>query len=111
MSMKVNREEIGRDLLLAEEGSVDIASSPELRGELRVAVEAKRPRIVVDMGGVTFVDSSGLATLIEALQGTKKYDGQLRLCCLNPTVLGVFQLANLDNIFSIHATREEALAQ
>ena len=110
MSMKVKREEIGRDLLLQVEGSVDIASSPELRGELRVAVEAKRPRIIVDMSGVTFVDSSGLATLIEALQGTKRYDGQLKLCCLSSTVLGVFQLANLDNIFSISTTRDEALS-
>jgi len=111
MSMMVKREELGRDLLLVVEGSVDIASSPELRGELRVAVEAKRPRIIVDMGGVTFVDSSGLATLIEALQGTKRYDGKLRLCCLTPAVLGVFQLANLDNIFSIFPNRDEALSE
>lgn len=110
MPMKVTREEIGKALLLAVEGSVDIASSPELRGELRVAVEAKRPRIVVDLSGVTFVDSSGLATLIEALQGTKRYDGRLALCCLTSTVLGVFELANLDSIFSIHATRDEALS-
>ncbi|MHC4939691.1 MAG: STAS domain-containing protein [Planctomycetota bacterium] len=108
MSMKVTREEVGRDLVLVVEGSVDIATSPELRGELRVAVEAKRPRIVVDMGGVTFVDSSGLATLIEALQGTKAYDGKLVLCSLSSTVLGVFQLANLDNIFSISDSRDEA---
>jgi len=91
------------------EGSVDIASSPELRGELRLAVEQKRPRIVVDLAGVSFVDSSGLATLIEALQGTNKYDGALVLCALGATVLGVFQLANLDNIFKIKETREEAL--
>ena len=109
MSMKLTREEIGRDLVLGVEGSVDIASSPELRGELRLAVEQTRPRIVVDMGGVTFVDSSGLATLIEALQGTNRYDGKLCLCCLGTSVLGVFQLANLDNIFKIFPTRDEAL--
>jgi anti-sigma B factor antagonist len=108
MSMKLKREEIGQDLVLVVEGSVDIATSPELRGELRVAVESKRPRIVVDLGGVTFVDSSGLATLIEALQGTKAYGGKLCLCCLTSTVLGVFQLANLDNIFSISGSRDDA---
>ena len=109
MSMKVSREEHGQDLVLAVEGSVDIASSPELRGELRVAVEARRPRIVIDMTGVSFVDSSGLATLIEALQGTKGYGGKLALCCLSTTVLGVFELANLDSIFAISPSREEAL--
>jgi len=110
MAMKVTREEIGLDVLFAVEGSVDIATSPELRGELRLAVEQKRPRIIVDLAGVTFVDSSGLATLIEALQGTGRYDGKLVLCALGSTVLGVFQLANLDNIFKITVSREEALA-
>ena len=110
MGISVNREEVGEALVLSVDGSVDIASSPELRGALRVAVEAKHPRVVVDMGGVGFVDSSGLATLIEALQGTKKNGGDLRLCCLSKSVMGVFQLANLDNIFAISETREEAIA-
>ena len=110
MSMKVSRDEVGKDMVLTVEGSVDIASSPALRGELRAAVEAKRPRIVVDMAGVSFVDSSGLATLIEALQGTQAYGGKLCLCCLSSTVLGVFELANLDSIFTISASREEALS-
>ena len=78
---------------------------------MRQAVEQKRPRIVVDLSGVAFVDSSGLATLIEALQGTSRYDGKIVLCALGSTVLGVFQLANLDNIFTITETREEALAE
>lgn len=109
MAMQVNREEIGKAVVLTVEGSVDIYSSPELRGELKVALEKKAPRIVVDMKGVTFVDSSGLATLIEALQRVHGYTGQLLLCNLSPTVLGVFQLANLDNIFKIRETRDAAL--
>jgi len=109
MGIKVTREEVGRAVVFAVEGSVDIASSPELRGELRLAVEQKRERIVVDLGGVAFVDSSGLATLIEALQGTGRYDGKLVLCALGKNVLGVFQLANLDNIFTITESRAEAL--
>ncbi|MHC4956554.1 MAG: STAS domain-containing protein [Planctomycetota bacterium] len=111
MTIKISRDEVGRTVIFVVEGSVDIASSPELRGSLRLAVEQKRPRIVVDLSGVTFVDSSGLATLIEALQGTKRYDGDLVLCALAPTVLGVFQLANLDNIFQLATTREEALGE
>ena len=110
MGIKVTREEVGRAVVFAVEGSVDIASSPELRGELRLAVEQKRERIVVDLGGVAFVDSSGLATLIEALQGTSRYDGKLVLCSLGKNVLGVFQLANLDNIFTLAENRKDALA-
>ena len=109
MALQVKREEIGETVVLAIEGSVDIYSSPELRGELKGALERQAPRIVVDMKGVSFVDSSGLATLIEALQKVNGYQGKLFLCNLSSMVLGVFQLANLDHIFQIKETREAAL--
>jgi len=109
MAMQVNREEVGDSVVLSVEGSVDIYSSPELRGELKFALDKQAPRIVIDMAGVTFVDSSGLATLIEGLQKVKVYSGKLLLCNLSQTVLGVFQLANLDHIFQIKETREAAL--
>jgi anti-sigma B factor antagonist len=109
MSMQVTRETSGETTVLTLSGSVDIYTSPELRGELKVALEKEAPRILVDMGKVSFVDSSGLATLIEALQRMKVYGGKLRLCSLSANVLGVFQLANLDSIFEIRDSREAAL--
>jgi len=109
MAMQVTRETVGESVVLTLEGSVDIYTSPELRGELKAALEQKVPRLVVDMKGVAFVDSSGLATLIEALQRVNAYAGKLYLCSLSSAVLGVFQLANLDNIFQIRPSREAAL--
>ncbi len=107
--MDVTREQHGDSVLLAVAGNIDIYTSPELRGELKVALDSKAPRIVVDLGQVTFVDSSGLATLIEALQRVNEYEGKLRLCSLAKTVLGVFQLSNLDSLFDIRPDRESAL--
>jgi anti-sigma B factor antagonist len=109
MAMQVNREEIADAIVLTVQGSVDITSSPELRGELKAALDRRIPRIVVDMGEVTFVDSSGLATLIEALQRTQVYEGRVVLCNLSQAVLGVFELANLDHIFQIRPSRQAAL--
>jgi len=109
MVMQVKREKAGSNVVLTVEGSVDIYSSPELRGELKAALDSQAPRIVIDLGGVTFVDSSGLATMIEGLQKVQAYDGKLLLCNLNETVLGVFQLANLDHIFQIRESRDNAL--
>jgi len=109
MALDVRREEIGEAVVLNVEGSVDIYSSPELRGELKAALDKQAPRIVIDMTGVSFIDSSGLATLIEGLQKVKGYAGDLYLCELSQTVLGVFQLANLDHIFTIKESREAAL--
>ncbi len=109
MAMQVQKESVGNAAVFSIEGSVDIYSSPQLRGELKTALDAKTSRIVVDMGGVSFVDSSGLATLIEGLQKVKAYQGELFLCNLSKTVYGVFQLANLDHIFQIKETRDSAL--
>jgi anti-sigma B factor antagonist len=107
--IQVKREKVDQAAVVSISGSVDIYSSPQLRGELKVALDSKTPRVIVDMGGVSFVDSSGLATLIEALQKVQGYAGKLLLCNLSAKVLGVFQLANLDHIFQIRETREAAL--
>jgi len=109
MAIQLKRENIGDAFVVSIGGSVDIYSSPELRGALKVGIDKQADPLVVDMGGVTFVDSSGLATLIEALQKVKGYDGRLVLCELGENVLGVFQLANLDNIFTIAPDRDTAL--
>ena len=109
MAMTVKREEVEGSMILEVEGSVDIYSSPQLRGELKAGLDRKAERIVVDLVGVTFVDSSGLATLIEALQKVQSYSGKLYLCNLSTNVLGVFQLANLDHIFQIKENRDAAL--
>jgi len=109
MTIQVKRENLPQATVVSIDGSVDIYSSPELRGELKVALDGKAKRLVIDLGGVSFVDSSGLATLIEALQKVQAYSGTLLLCNLSPKVLGVFQLANLDRIFQIRETREATL--
>ena len=108
--MDVTREQPDGDtVLLAVAGNIDIYTSPELRGELKVALDSHVPRIVVDLAQVTFVDSSGLATLIEALQKVNEYSGKVILCSLAKTVLGVFQLSNLDSLFDIRPDRGSAL--
>ncbi|MFI5403778.1 MAG: STAS domain-containing protein [Planctomycetota bacterium] len=109
MTIQVKREKLGEAMVVSVGGSVDIYSSPELRGELKVALDGKVSRLVIDLGGVSFVDSSGLATLIEALQKVQGYGGKLFLCNISPKVLGVFQLANLDHIFQIRDTRDGAI--
>ena len=60
---------------------------------------------------MAFIDSSGLATLIEALQATNKYSGRLRLCGLTTSVHNLFKLSNLTSIFDIRAKREDALGK
>jgi len=107
--MNVTTEALPKGTLLAVEGQVDMHTSPELRTKLRETLERKSSPIVVDLTKVLFIDSSGLATLIEALQAVGKFGGRLRLCGLSPAVKNLFKLSNLISIFDIRDTREEAV--
>jgi anti-sigma B factor antagonist len=107
--MKVNAEPLQPNgCCLSVEGQVDMHTSPELRGKLRECLDRKASPLVVDLTRVGFIDSSGLATLIEALQAVGKYGGRLRLCGLSPAVKNLFKLSNLISIFDIRAKCDEA---
>ena len=107
--MKVSRDSQGDAAIYSVEGQVDMHTSPELRSALKQGLLDKSSPIVVDLGGVTFIDSSGLATLIEALQAVGRYGGKLRLCGLSPEVRKLFDLARLNEVFDLRDDREQAL--
>jgi anti-anti-sigma factor len=89
-------------------GDVDLNTSPELRGALRQVIARRPRRIVVNLGGVGYMDSSGLATLVEALKRTAEYGGKLHLLGLGPRVRAVFEISQLDRVFSIGPGEQEA---
>jgi len=91
-------------------GEVDLHHSPQLRGVLLGHAEAKRPALLLDLSGVSYMDSSGLATLIEYLQQALKFQGKLALAGVSDRLRTIFDLARLGEIFSIYATVEEAKA-
>ena len=108
--MKVRHETHDSAAVFVVEGQVDMHTSPELRSSLRGALGDKPSPLVVDLTSVAFIDSSGLATLIEALQAVGQYGGKMRLCGLTPDVRKLFDLAQLSSIFDLCETRDEALA-
>ncbi|MBI4614936.1 MAG: STAS domain-containing protein [Planctomycetes bacterium] len=91
-------------------GEIVLMSSPRLRDVLKDLTGKKEPRIVVDLKDVPYIDSSGLATLVECYRETKRYKGVLRLAQLATNVREVFRMARLDTVFEIFASTEEALA-
>ncbi len=90
------------------DGEVDLYSSPKLRKELLELTKVKEKAILVDLRNVKYMDSSGIATLVEALQQVGKYSGKLRLANLRDAVKDVFELSRLDKVFDIYTTLEEA---
>ena len=96
--------------ILALSGEIDLENSNELRALLARHAEANRPRLVVDFSEVTYIDSSGLATLVEYMQKALKFGGRFALAGLNERLRTVFDLARLGEIFAIHPTTAEAKA-
>lgn len=82
-------------------GSVDLEHSPEVRRRLLDCV-AKAQRLLIDLSEVTYIDSSGIACLVEALQSARSKDGDLALVSVSMQAMRVLELARLDMVFSIH---------
>lgn len=92
----------GRDGTLASlSGPVDIDSSPAVRDQLLAAVQAASPSLVsIDLSAVTHLDSSGVATLIEALRVARSCKTELRLLGLQGRLLRLFELTGLLPLFN-----------
>lgn len=89
-------------------GDVDLLSAPTLRVNLLAAVKEYSTNLVVDMTGVTFIDSSGLGALVAAWRRARAEGGSVRLAGMRDHVRRVFDLTSLDRIFSIYNTVDAA---
>jgi anti-sigma B factor antagonist len=92
------------------EGEIDLHVSPRIVATLTAAVKEKPRKLVVDLAKVTYIDSSGLAALIEAMQSVEKYGGKFALASLQEAVKPIFEIARLDQIFRIFPDVESAIA-
>ena len=95
--------------LLELRGEIDLNEKPNVTARLDPLIEKQSPAIVVDLSEVYYVDSSGLAIFIDALQRIQRYGGKLALAGLKGNVAIVFQIARLDKIFLIFDDRETAV--
>ena len=82
-------------------GDIDFSRSPTLREGLLKRIGKKPARLIVDLSAVPYMDSSGVATLVEALQAQRQAGGKLVLCNLQSKVRGIFEIAKLDMVFTI----------
>jgi anti-sigma B factor antagonist len=101
------REQTGSTIIDVT-GDIDMGTSPGLRKTLLESLK-KTPRLVVNMREVKYVDSSGIASLVEVLREARSKEKRLVLFGLNADVREVLQLTRLARIFEIRETEEEAL--
>lgn len=105
-----NKSQTPNALILELTGEIDLNCSVELRGLLLESLETNPKKLVVDLSEVSFMDSSGLATLVEALQISRKQNTALALAGLQPRVKSVFEISRLDQLFTIFTSQQEAMA-
>jgi anti-sigma B factor antagonist len=91
-------------------GEIDLHQSQHVKDGINPLIENKTQRVLIDLSGVSYIDSSGIAVLIDALQRVQAYGGKLALCGLRETVKNIFEIARLDQVFKIYADREAAEA-
>ena len=99
-----------RPNVLQLDGEIDLHISPEVRQALRTMIEKKPKILVVDLARVTFMDSSGLAVLIQGMQRVQEYGGKFVLANIQESVRHIFEIARLDQVFLISPDVESALA-
>ncbi len=96
-------------LICLMQGEININNSPELRKIFDAIIKRDEKRVLLDLSSVSYIDSSGLATLIEMFQRLKKIGGKLRLCNMAEKIKSVFELTKLNKLFEIFDTQETAL--
>ncbi len=91
-------------------GEIDLHVSPSVTTSLDEMIGKKPERLVVDLSAVTYIDSAGLAALIQAMQKVEGYGGKFQLAGLQETVRSIFEISRLDQVFQIFPDVDAALA-
>jgi anti-sigma B factor antagonist len=90
-------------------GRFDAYSVRAIISWLDAVTVASPARVVMDMQGVTFADSTGLAALVRGMKRAREHKGDLRLCGLQKPVRTIFELTRLDRVIDIRANEDAAV--
>ena len=101
MGLTIEQESVPEGSVIRVRGEVDLYSSPELRKAILKAIPSTDGEMAIDLSGVTYIDSSGIATLVEGLRSAKENGTEFALLAPSQAVTQVLELARLDKIFEV----------
>ena len=111
MNFQIEDEEIDAETqVIVLGGEVDLYTAPEFKERMVELIEDGKKRIVVDLSAATFIDSTTLGVLVGGVKRLRPTGGTLALVCTNQNITKIFEITGLDQVFPIHASRDEALA-
>lgn len=106
--MEITEQKPEGFVVLAPQGRFDMVSAPSVKARIDELAKGGEARIVVDLHGVGFMDSSGLGALIGGLKTARQAGGDVRIANPGEQVRAVLRLTNLDRILAPYDTVDEA---
>lgn len=106
--MQISTRQLEKATILDVVGKVDIHNTPRFREVLLGALKLE-PLVMVNFEGVQYIDSSGIASLLEGFRQSKAQNKRIILFRLGPMVRGVLELTRLTTVFEIYESEEQAL--
>ena len=111
MNFDITTEQLSDDAyVIALSGEVDLYTAPEFKQQLLDVIAKGAKTVVVDFSNTTFIDSTTLGVLVGGVKRLRTNDGQLTLVCSDRNITKIFEITGLDRVFTIHGTREDAVA-
>ena len=109
-SLIVTIEEIPDNITLVElVGEINTICSGDLRKLVDNLVGTGRTRVILDLQGVTYLNSRALGIIVSSVSEMKRTGGDLMMCCLSPAVIQLFEITRLFDVFQVFDTVEEAI--
>ncbi len=102
------KDEGGGSKLLSLSGRLDANTGKQLKEKIQGMVDKDDKRLILNLSGVEFIDSSGLGSLVACYRLASKAGGEIRLCCLQETVRSLMELTRLHRLFEIFDDPEAA---
>ena len=98
---QIEEHSSGDTPVISVSGEIDVATAPQLRECLHQVVAAGNATVVVDLLGVSFLDSTALGVLVGALKRCREQGGDLHVVIADPRILKIFEITGLTNVFTI----------
>ncbi|GLX02220.1 anti-sigma-B factor antagonist [Microtetraspora sp. NBRC 16547] len=111
VELKVATQSHAGQAVMAIVGEIDLYTAPRLQAEFTRLLETGPERVVIDMSGVEFCDSTGMNVLLSALKRLRERGGILEVASPRPAVRKILQVTGLDSVFIVHETVPAEVAE
>jgi anti-sigma B factor antagonist len=108
--MEIEVTQTGGVTLVVPKSDLDMGTADQMKRTLTELIEKGQSKLVMDLTGVAYVDSSGLGALVAAMKQARAVGGNLKLCGLQEDVRSIFEMTRLIKVMAVHSDRQEAVA-